>query len=44
MVAAAPAISEEDYAKNPARNRLAVLLNRTTHTSYHLGQALLAAE
>ncbi len=38
------AMSEEDYAKNPARNRLAVLLNRTTHTSYHLGQALLAVE
>jgi len=37
-------MSEEDYAKDPARNRLAVLLNRTNHTSYHLGQALLAAE
>jgi hypothetical protein len=30
------AMSEEDYAKNPARNRLAVLLSRTNHTSYHL--------
>lgn len=38
------AISEEDCAKNPARNRLAVLLSRTNHTSYHLGQALLAVE
>jgi DinB family protein len=38
------AMSEEDYAKNPARNRLAVLLNRTTHTSYLLGQPLLAVE
>jgi uncharacterized damage-inducible protein DinB len=38
------AMSEEDYAKNPARNRLAVLLSRTNHTSYHLGQALLAVE
>jgi hypothetical protein len=36
------AISEEDYAKDPTRNRLAVLLNRTNHTSYHLGQVILA--
>jgi hypothetical protein len=32
------AMSEEDYAKDPARNRLAVLLSRTNHLSYHLGQ------
>ena len=36
------AMSEEDYAKDPTRNRLAVLLNRTNHTSYHLGQVNLA--
>jgi hypothetical protein len=36
------AMSEEDYAKDPARNRLAVLLSRTNHTSYHLGQITLA--
>src|ERR1700730_18888295 len=36
------AMSEEDYAKDPTRNRLAVLLNRTNHTSYHLGQVILA--
>jgi hypothetical protein len=36
------AMSEEDYAKDPSRNRLAVLLNRTNHTSYHLGQVILA--
>jgi len=36
------AVSEEDYAKDPTRNRLAVLLNRTNHMSYHLGQATLA--
>ena len=35
-------VSEEDYAKNPTRNRLAVLLSRTNHMSYHLGQAILA--
>ena len=35
-------VSEEDFAKNPARNRFAVLLSRTNHLSYHLGQAVLA--
>jgi hypothetical protein len=38
------AVSEEDYAKDPARNRLAVLLSRTNHASYHLGQVILARE
>ncbi|MEP6596128.1 MAG: DinB family protein [Ginsengibacter sp.] len=32
------AISEEDFAKEPHRNRLSVLLNRTNHLSYHFGQ------
>jgi len=36
------AVSEEDCAKDPARNRLAVLLSRTNHMSYHLGQITLA--
>lgn len=36
------AVSDEDYAKDPTRNRLAVLLNRTNHLSYHLGQVALA--
>ena len=36
------AVSREDYAKDPTRNRLAVLLNRTNHMSYHLGQITLA--
>ena len=35
-------ISDEDYAKDPTRNRLAVLLSRTNHLSYHLGQITLA--
>jgi uncharacterized damage-inducible protein DinB len=35
-------MSEEDYAKDPTRNRLAVLLSRTNHMSYHLGQITLA--
>jgi hypothetical protein len=36
------AMSEEDYAKDPTRNRLAVLLSRTNPLSYHLGQVTLA--
>lgn len=36
------AVSEEDFAINPLRNRLALLLNRTSHVAYHLGQAQLA--
>jgi uncharacterized damage-inducible protein DinB len=38
------AMSEEDYAKDPTRNRLAVLLSRTNHLSYHLGQVTLALQ
>ena len=36
------AMSDEDYAKDPMRNRLSVLLSRTNHASYHLGQLVLA--
>jgi len=35
-------VSDEDFAKDPSRNRLAVLLSRTNHTSFHMGQAVLA--
>jgi hypothetical protein len=35
------AMSDEDYAKDPTRNRLSVLLSRTNHLSYHLGQIIL---
>ena len=31
-------VSAEDFAKEPYRNKLNVLLNRTAHQSYHLGQ------
>jgi len=31
-------ISEEDFVKEPHRNKLNVLINRTAHQSYHLGQ------
>jgi hypothetical protein len=36
------AVSEEDFAREPHRNRFGVLLGRTAHLSYHLGQAALA--
>jgi hypothetical protein len=36
------AVSDEDFAKAPGRNRLAVVLSRTNHMSYHLGQIMLA--
>lgn len=32
------AVSPEDFAKDPQRNKLNVLLGRTNHQSYHLGQ------
>jgi hypothetical protein len=35
-------VSDVDYAKDPTRNRLSVLLSRTNHLSYHLGQIILA--
>jgi hypothetical protein len=35
------AVSEGDFAKEPHRNRLNVVLGRTTHLSNHLGQMLL---
>ena len=35
------AVSDEDYARDPTRNRLSVLLSRTNHLSYHLGQIIL---
>ena len=35
------AVSAEDFAKDASRNRFAILLSRTNHLSYHLGQATL---
>jgi uncharacterized damage-inducible protein DinB len=34
-------ISEEDFAKEPHRNRFAILLSRTSHLAYHMGQLVL---
>jgi hypothetical protein len=36
------AVSEEDFEQEPHRNRFAVLLGRTAHLAYHVGQATLA--
>jgi hypothetical protein len=33
-------VTEEDFANEPHRNRLAILLSRTSHASYHLGQLM----
>jgi hypothetical protein len=38
------AISAEDFAKEPLRNRLAVLLSRTAHVQFHTGQIRLVAK
>jgi uncharacterized damage-inducible protein DinB len=35
------AVSDEEFVKDPTRNRLAVVINRTSHASYHAGQAAL---
>lgn len=37
-------VSAEDFAREPHRNRFAILLGRTSHLAYHLGQANLAKE
>ncbi len=31
-------VSAEDFAKEPHRNKLNILINRTNHQSYHMGQ------
>ncbi len=35
------AVSEEDFIKEPHRNRLNVVIGRTNHLSHHLGQLTL---
>ena len=35
------AVSDEDFAKDPTRNRLAVVMSRTNHASFHTGQVVL---
>jgi hypothetical protein len=36
------AVSEEDFEREPHRNRFTILLGRTAHLAYHFGQAKLA--
>lgn len=35
------AVSAEDFAKEPHRNKLNIIINRTNHLSYHTGQIAL---
>jgi len=35
-------VSEEDFLREPHRNRFTVLLGRTAHIAYHVGQAKLS--
>jgi hypothetical protein len=35
------AVSDEDFVKEPHRNRLNVLVGRTNHLQYHMGQVAL---
>ncbi|MDP4262574.1 MAG: DinB family protein [Bacteroidota bacterium] len=35
------AVSEGDFAKEPHRNKLNIIINRTSHLAYHLGQMAL---
>jgi len=35
------AVSAEDFAKEPFRNKLNIIVTRTTHLQYHLGQMQL---
>lgn len=34
------AIPDEDFAREPHRNKLNILINRTNHEAYHLGQLI----
>ena len=36
------AVSNEEFVKDPTRNRLAIVMSRTNHSSYHLGQTTFA--
>jgi hypothetical protein len=38
------AVSAEDFAKEPLRNRLSVLLSRTAHVQFHTGQIRLVVK
>ncbi len=35
------AVSEEDFVKEPHRNKLNIIITRTSHLQYHIGQLVL---
>ena len=35
------AVADEDFIKEPHRNKLNIILTRTTHLQYHIGQLIL---
>ncbi|MEO6488770.1 MAG: DinB family protein [Ferruginibacter sp.] len=35
------AVSEDDFSKEPHRNKLNIIITRTTHMAYHTGQLVL---
>jgi hypothetical protein len=35
------AVTDEEFAKEPHRNKLNIIITRTSHLSYHLGQFIL---
>ena len=35
------AVSDEDFVREPHRNRFSVLLSRTAHMAFHYGQVVL---
>src|SRR5271168_3068280 len=37
-------VSEDDFAKDPSRNRFSILLSRMNHISFHLGQTALISK
>jgi hypothetical protein len=37
-------VSEEDFVKEPHRNKLNLIINRTNHLASHLGQLLYLKE
>ena len=34
-------VSPEDFAKEPHRNKLNIIISRTNHMAYHIGQLML---
>jgi hypothetical protein len=37
------AVSEDDFQKQPTRNKLNIIISRTTHAAYHFGQMIFLA-